>query len=402
MGMVIMIFKGAIAFPSMEKNEWLALNAISLATSLILGFNWLFLPVYLLGLGLGREGMAFAIGLGVFAKIAVAPAIGTLNDMLGTRRLLQLSLLALSSGTYWIASIGNAPKIEEVVLPIMLFWAASTALLLSFEASIYKKSVDSQVAKHMGEYNAVKRIAVGAGVLAGGVLLLTHSFREIDFAAAAVSLAILPLTLLVKHTIEVKFSLQDYVHEIRKPGVLALSALIFIFAYEWGTENVMLAPIMSGNAGLDSAGIGAVQMVANIALAASSYFIGRKIHGLGKMAKPMMRKIVACGFLLGAAGCFLLAAASDFGTAAFARSAFNISEGIVYVSFGFLIGATFSKKYVGGANGVMNVIANASMMLASFAAGILSAGSLSLPFVVSGSFLIIGAVIAWAYLGRDK
>ncbi len=387
----------------MDKNEWMALNAISICRNLIGGFFYVFIPIYMLSAHLALSDIGLAIGFATLARLLTAPFIGTLNDLLGTRRLIQLSLIGMSIGA---ACIGLLPSttlsLATLLLPLVLFWVSNNALILSLEVSLYKKSSPEKMAGHVGDYNALKALAWGGGILASGLLLLAFPFASISLGLSAFALLALALTLHIQHTVKVEFNFSQYVHELHKPQVLVLCLLIFIMAYEWGTEGVALPPIYSQQAGMDTGGIGMVSFVANAAYAASAFLVGR--HFTARRTHVQSRLVwhaLTAGMLICAMASIFLFLSHDISGAMLSRSLSNIGEAVISLCFGFLIGTTFSSARVGGANGMLNLIGNTGQMAAAFAAGALMGFGVSVPYLVAGSLFLVGAALSvWG--GRDN
>lgn len=381
----------------MERNEWQALNTLSFCRNLITGFFYVFVPIYMLSAHLPLSDIGLALGIGNLARLLTAPAIGTLNDLLGTRRLLQLSLLGLSAGAAGIALTNPAAlSVSALLPPLVLFWVSNNALILSLEASLYKKTTRELVAGHVGEFNAVKAVAWGGGILVSGYLLLAYPFRTISLGLSVLAMLLLLLTLGVKHTVRVRFSLAEYVHELRKPSVLLLSLLIFIMAFEWGTEGVALPPVFSRQAGLDTAQIGVVSFAANMIYASVSFWAGRRLAARHHhvQARLVWRALMA-GMLITCAASFAIFLSHDLAGALLARMVHNSGEAVISIAFGFLIGTTFSAERVGGANGVMNLISGSGMTAAAFASGALMGFGVGVPYLLVGSLFLCGAVISW-------
>ena len=385
----------------MDKTEWQALNLISFCRNFIAGFFYVFVPLYMLSAHLPLADIGIAIGVATLIRLLSAPFIGTLNDLTGTRHLIQLSLLGMAVGAAAMgATRPESLTLAVLLLPLALFWTANNALILSLEASLYKKTTSGQVAGHMGEYQAIKALAWGGGIALSGYLLLLYPFGAIAMALAAFALLVMLPAFLVKHTVPVRFSLSEYARELRKPPVLLLCLLIFIMSFEWGVESVALPLIYARQAGLDTGAIGLVVLAANVVYAGVAFWVGRQFiaRHLRLQARLVWRSLAA-GMLACALASILLFLSHDFAGAMAARMLENVGEGIISIGFGFLIGTLFSSERVGGVNGAMNLVSGAGISVAAFASGALMGFGLGVPYLLAGSFFLVGAVISWQAQG---
>jgi len=386
----------------MDSSEWKALNAISICRTLVAGFFWLFVPLYMFSAHLPPADIGLAIAIGTLIRLFTAPFIGTLNDLLGTRRLMQASLLGMSLGSAGLALTAPATLSLAVILfPLCLFLLSNNSLMLSLEASLYKKTTNTQVAGHVGEYNAFKALAWGIGILISGYLMLTYPFNDIAGGLSVFCLLVLGLTVLVQHTVRVEFDLARYRRELGRPMVLVLSILIFIQSFEWGTEGVVLSPLYSQQAGLDSAQMGLVTFGANLAVAIASVWVGRSVSARRKGAQPKaVRGVLLSGLLFAAAGSFLIFFVHDLAGMLAARVIYNLGEVLIGVSFGYLIGTLFSQSHVGGTNGVLNLISNAGIATAALAAGAFMGFGLGVPYLMTGMLFLCAIVLVWFSVKR--
>ena len=377
----------------MEKNEWIALNFISFCRSGLHSFVSLFIPLFLVMNGISPVETAGVLLIAGVAKIAGAPFAGMLNDIFGTRRMLQIALAGMAAGAFGIAVMGSLDLAIAAALPISVYYVSNNSLLLSIEASLYKKTTDRKIAGHAGEYIAVKQFAWGAAVLAGGYLLLANGYGAIMTGIGVLLLLIIPATIFVRHTAKIRFSFSEYAKQLSSPKAFALALLVFIMAFEWGTEGTVLTLLYREQMGLDSAQIGIVSFIANVAIALVSYMMGKRLAGNAKAA-GIVGRALAAGMLIGAAGAFMLIAAHDMQWAITARAIYNIGEAIVQFGAAFMIGTIFARNRVGGANGMMNFVAMIGMAAASFVAGILMAGGIH-PYLAVGLLYLAGVAVAW-------
>ncbi len=386
----------------MDRSEWQALNALSICRTLVAGFFWLFTPLYMLSAHLGAADIGLVIGIATLVRLFSAPLVGTLNDLLGTRRLIQISLAGMALGAALLGFTEPATlSFLTVLWPMCLFLLSSNSLMLSLEASLYKKTTETEVAGHVGEYNAFKAVAWGIGILVSGYLLLTFSFNTLAFVLAVFCMLALAITFLVKHTVKVQFDLSQYANELAKPAVLMLSMIILIQSFEWGNEGVALGPLLHSQGGLDSSQIGIVTFAADIVMGAVSIWAGHRVSSRHRGAQPKeVRWVLIAGLLFAAGGSFLIFVTHDMQGMMAARILYNIGEVLNGVSIGFLIGTTFSQTRVGGVNGVLNLISNVGMASAAFAAAYLMAFGFGVPYLVSGALFLFAAAAVWFLFKR--
>jgi len=384
----------------MEKGEWLALNTLSIVRSIVAGFFFLFVPLRLAVGGHPLYEVGAIIGIAALARTFSAPPTGALNDILGTKALLQAGTLLIAVGAALIGILDNSGNLSANAAAIALFWVANNIVQLSLEASLYKKTAPHDMAGRLGVFMAVKQLAWGIGPFAGGLMLAMMEYVEVCAIFAMISLLSVLLTLWIRHTAKIEFDLKEYVRELKRPNAMAVFAITFILAWTWGTENAVLSPLYL-HAGLDQPAMGAVSLISNAGAMAGALLVGMVKGKDGKWA-GVARKAGALSMLLCGAMYFAMPAINGFEGMAALRTAYNISEAALRVVVAFFIGTVFSESRVGGSNGAMNFVANLSMAAASFAAGILMQAGNGFPFYLNGAAMIAGALISWFFIRVEK
>lgn len=367
----------------MERSEFVCLNLLSVGRIAILSAYLLFLPLHLRDAGIDAFGIGSLFAIFSIAGLISAFPFGILNDTLGSKRLIQLSLgilLAAVLATYFSRDFAG------FAFALFLAGIGSLILILSLENAFLKKSMEENLSHNMGVHFLLRSIAFGAGALVAGFLVDKLSFSKLLLLFAAFILLLLFVASSVRHTPTVEFSLAAYAREFAKPAALPIVAIMFLFATHWGAENVSLSLLLRHFGGLTAWEIGAVTFVSSLVMAFSNWLAGNW--------PQLGRKLLVVGLFLSGLGMLAQPLFPSFAFASLARSLHTFGEGLVTVTVIVLMGRVFARDRVGGANGAVNLIIRTADFLAAGLSGLLMATSLALPFYFSGAAILLAFLLS--------
>lgn len=378
--------------------EVLALSLARLADALGNGSLFVLIPLYFTTLPEVAFKLPFPLLIGILISIygitsaLMQPLMGALSDFFGRRKLfIQTGLLLMSGSTLFFVLTDNF----IVLLVLRFLQGVGGALAMSASvahmAAVTEKSTRGEA---MGLYNTMRVVGFAVGPLIGGGLQVYYGF-EVSFYVAAgfmflavvlVQCMIQEVSKKVSETISAFTGLIDF--RLLNASIVGASLAIFLMA---ANSSMMLTLANEFNQRLSQDALG-------FGFAFSSIMVGRILFQipLGRLSDRIGRKpLIVIGLVVMAPATALLAAA----TSTLQLIGIRIIQGVAVAAIAapaYALGADMSSK--GGEGRQMSILSAGFMMglaLGPLAAGVLAAFSFSLPFLVGGVSLLIGAAIVY-------
>jgi len=320
------------------------------------------------------------------------PLMGALSDFFNRRKLfIQTGLFLMAGSTLCFVLTDNF----IVLLSLRFLQGVGGALAMSASvalmAAVTEKSTRGEV---MGLYNTMRVVGFAVGPLIGGFLQVYYGFKVSFYVAAGfMFLAIILVQCMIQEvprkvskTISVFTGLTD--PRLLNASIVGASLAIFLMAAN-SSMMVTLENEFNQRLNQDALGFG---------FAFSSIMVGRILFQmpLGRLSDRIGRKpLIVIGLVAMAPATALLAVA----TSTLQLIGIRIIQGVAVAAIAapaYALGADMSSE--GGEGRQMSILSAGFMMglaLGPLAAGVLAAFSFSLPFLVGGVSLLIGAAIVY-------
>ncbi len=228
------------------------LSSLSTCGAFALATTAFFMPVYLKKIGFSGQEIGTLYALFSITSIVTSFPSGLASDRFYARNLIVLALIFM----------GMAAWAQSLVRSFLLFAAAY--LLYGLGQNLFRVSLDAlllktlphRVGKNYGIFNSMRMLGFTLGGLTGGLLLGNFDFV---FTLRLVGTLYFLLTfywLFLPQNIPVKFGLQTYWEDFKKPRVLFFAFWLYLFYLHWGAEFTSYGLFLRENLGLSLRGMG--------------------------------------------------------------------------------------------------------------------------------------------------
>ncbi len=364
-------------FSDLSKRPLLILSSLSTCGAFALATTAFFMPVYLKKIGFsGQE-----IG-GLYAAFSITSIITSFPSGLASDRFYARNLIALALGF-----MGIAAWTQSYVKSFTLFAAAY--LLYGLGQNLFRVSLDAlllktlpqRVGKTYGIFNAMRMLGFTLGGLTGGLLLGNFDFV---FTLRLVGTFYFLLTLywfFLPQNIPVKFGLQTYWEDFRKPRVLFFAFWLYLFYLHWGAEFTSYGLFLRENLRLSLKGMG-LYMSAEFAMVGFASFL----NGYRLERGTNLARLATLGLFCSGAGHMGMIIEKIPLSLAF-RLLHGFGDGTIMVLSYVGIAKLFHLERIGGNSGLITL----SIMLGSFT-GSLVFGPLGAHFGYQWPLFISGVI----------
>jgi len=362
------------------------LVALSRLINQSLMFYW---GLYFTQIGLTgiQQGLLFMI-FPVVSILSTIP-IGLMSDRIYPRTLTAIGYLILGVEMLLVSQTTSFWHLAF----LFIFAGLSVNFIERSLDSFFYKNSDSTQQKQVGGYLGMLFLGAGLGALGGGFLLDSIPFSElliingiISIGAAILSFIFLP------HNEVFHFELNTYTKDLKRPAVILLSVLIFLWGIHMAAEMTSYGLFLREDLGLSFKETGLYMGSAIILMFFWSGLAGYLWHH-----NLPLRYIVYIGLILSGGG-HIIMTHSDIGISFLGRTIHECGDAFMFVFMMGSIRKLFDKKRSGGNAGMirfvqMSAIAIGSLLLAPIG----ETHGHSYPLIIGGILTLAALPIAMTF-----
>ncbi|MCX6357813.1 MAG: MFS transporter [Candidatus Aureabacteria bacterium] len=360
------------------------------AYTAVLSFSYFFLPLYLMGLGLG--GNAIGILLLIFTATALLTSflIGCLEDRFGARGNTVCGLLFMA---LFFLGLMRCTRFVSLLPVFFAGGLGSNSIRITMTALFLKTHDDDRQGREIGLFNFAYQFSMACGIIAGSLLLTRLDFRTVFAASAALMLILAAFAIPLRPASVSVAPLSRYIRDLARKRVLLFSIALVLFYLHWGAEVACYTPFLKQNLGLGTAASGIFMGLPIFFLALSTFFFGwRRDRGASTVRLAIIAILCSgVGIILFSVArpplfSFLFRLVHEFGDAAF----------VIFTYVG--IARLFPRDRIGGTSGSMYVVMIGAQSLGSWLFSTIGgAYGYVVPYMIAGlASLSAIPLIVWA------
>jgi len=357
----------------------------------VLGFSYIFafrgvlayLPPYLRDGGMSEAAIGLLMGVFPIAPVLVLVPFGMLGDRFEPRRLVTLGLVVVALGLF------VSGQVESFFLLLLLFFligVGGSLFLVNNRATYYKTLGDSTRATKLGWYQGVTGLGFGVGPLAAAWVIEAEWLGSPMYVGVAFILPFVFLSLLGERVPGARISLPEYTSDLRRPGVLVLAVVVFLFSFHFGVERTSFTLFLKDVLGQDTGQIGLTYLYISLVLAPVMMVTG--------VVSDRLHRPLEVGLLALLFSCIGNAAMPWIGSLGWllaARFVHVVGDGAFIVFQSVIIANLFHRRRLGGNVGLFATIGNVGSSIGAFASGLIPGNAY--PFLVAGVLAFVGAAV---------
>ncbi len=345
-----------------------------------------FLPVLLKQYGLSDARIGIIIGTFSIASMLLMLPMGVFSDYFSPKKTiiagtcclsLYFLFLLVSQNFYWL------------LLSVSIGGAGASALFIVL-SSLYLKLVPRfNISRQVAVYHVGGYLGYALGPLIGGLIISYHPLKYLIGMAWICSLGLIVLALFLKDSTPIKFSLQEYGTDIRKPGSLLLILGVFVLATHFGVEQTSFTLLMKEKLRFTPGRVGYMFTCIGLWMAFLAPLVGYIMD-----RRQTVVVFLFTGLTISAIFQLLTGKAGSFASLLITRIMHTTGDAVAILGIGVLTAVFFPEARLGGNSGLLYVVRTAAMFSGAVVAGLLnSRWGYSISFIANGLFIFFFTAI---------
>lgn len=363
------------------------IHTLNFFRKMIMISHFFFAPLFLLESGFSGWEIGLLASLYGFAPIIVSFPAGIINDRFSIKIIINISLLAMTVLFSLIGSVSSFPAMAAIFLMMGL---TNSTLDTSVTSLYYKDDARADDNKKYGRF--VSWISLGAviGVICGGYLSFTTSFRHLFLAYAFIFFALLIVARNIKDARFHVIPLSSYKENIFNKKTSLFLLLTFIMTLHWGVESTIYSPFLKNFFELNNFQVSLYIAIALFFLAVGSYTVEKMEYN-----KKRNQQILLAGLFFSGIGHIFMINSNIYISVSL-RMIHEFGDGLTNTIILIIVASLFEKKSIGGSAGIfMTIMTLGSMVGALIFSPLGYSLGFEYAFITSGVILLLNSVFGY-------
>jgi predicted MFS family arabinose efflux permease len=366
--------------------------AMNFLSRIFIGFTFVFVAVYLLGIGFSGLQAGFLISLLAVTTLFVSLPVGIINDRLDIRYTILLGYV-LSSIFFFMT--GYFQDFWIFMPAFFLGGLGFNVIETSYRNYVFKDREPRHEGKKFGTFTLGDTLGTFAGAISGMFMVFFLGFPATLMIIGAYFLALIPLLFWLEPVSISRTKLIQYETDFLHLNNILLAVILFLFTTHWGAERTSYALFLKDVLGLNEAWMGLYVAFAILFLGIAAFLFGSRIDH-----RTDFRRLFLMGLLVSGATHVLMTIPQVHISFLF-RAAHEVGDGIQRVSLFFWLRRKFKAGRLGGDSGIFFVIMTLGEFTGSIIYGPIGfAYGYSMPLVISGITTMICAGMFYVFKRR--
>jgi MFS family permease len=330
------------------------LTFLNCAYRFLQGTIFFYLAIILKDLHFSGWAIGAILALYSFTPLILSLPAGILNDRMSSRFLITLALVG-----YCLFYLGLIVCRTFYPLLFLFFLGGASAnfLAVSLQALALKLVGDEHKGRKLGAFQGYSYISYAAGLVAGGLLLMSAKSAVLLLAGGAFCfLALAWFAFFLQESTVVNINILDYAKDFSKREVLFFCLIYSIFALHWGSESSSLSLFLRDFFSLSKFRIGLFMAPAITCLGIAAILSGRLVD----RNVIDLKKLVIIAFMASGAGQALMVVNNVYFSMAM-RIIHETGDGIALLTFSVALSRMFRVEKIGGLSSLVtftNILAS--------------------------------------------
>jgi MFS family permease len=312
--------------------------------------------------------------------------MGISTDRLSIRHIMAVSFLLVALSRFGLIISTSFP----VICGFAFFGSFGVRFYMTATNSLFFKVTGPDNLRKAGQFQALRMVAMGGGLIIGSLVIGFYSFRHAFIVTVAANLALAIMALLLPRTGQVSLKLEEYREAIFTPQVLFIALVFTLSSLHWGAEMVAYTPFLREVLQLSMTHTGLYTGIGFFFVGAGAYL---GVILIEKKWVTSLQTVLVLGFLLSGIFHILMVIPNPWWSFAF-RMLHEVGDGLVFVVFYHGIARIFKLDRIGGCAAFMSLCMGLGSVGSSVLFGHISdLYGYQWPLIISGVVMVLVPIL---------